>query len=774
MQWTGKKERLSFDVPTTSLHVHEKIDPRSVIQAIRQRNSIDYTQMSLFHSSRQDDVKTKRCIEFYKHEKLWSNRLIAGDSLIVMNSLLEKEGMAGKVQCVYIDPPYGIKYASNFQPFVGKREVKDKDEDLASRPEVIKAFRDTWELGIHSYLTYMRDRLLLARELLTDSGSCFVQISDENVHLVRNLMDEVFGVKNFIRMITFAKTGSMTSNQLSRTSDYLLWFCKNKSDKHDQPKYRQLFRRKLPDSFYSNVELADGTCRKITKAEKADPSCLPKGSKVFREVSLESPGASKQDTPFEFEGEVFRPNKNSHWKLSYPNRMNALKQSSRILKSGNKLKWKYYLDDYPLKIMSEVWRDTAGFNPDQRYVVETRSKVIERCILMTTDPGDIVLDPTCGSGTAAYVAEKWGRRWITCDTSRVAITLAKQRLMTADFKYYNLKDENNGIKSGFNYETASHATLKSIANNESPKPEVLYDKPKIDNTKVRVTGPFTVESIPGYHAQPLPSDIKYKKHSIKVEWLDFLRKNGIRGKRGEKIEFISLELLSNAKFIHAEGYTKETKKEESKKALVCFGHEFAPMDQRQIEEGIKEAKQFKPNLIIFCAFEFGPSVVGDKDYFDADHSFNLLKVQMDSDFLTKDLKKKTIGEGFWLLGQPDVSISKQGNEFVVQIEGFDYYNSRTNKIESGEKDKIAVWMLDTDYDGKSIYPRQVFFPMSSDKHNWSRLKKSLKSELDENLVDQFKGTKSMPFASGKHNKIAVKIVDDRGIESLVVKTLNLQ
>ncbi|MBC6416165.1 MAG: site-specific DNA-methyltransferase, partial [Bdellovibrionales bacterium] len=667
LQWAGKKERLSFEVPTVSLHIHEKIDSRSIIETVRSRNSVDYEQMSLFHDPTEKRTLEKE-IEFYKHEKLWSNRLIAGDSLLVMNSLLQKEGMAGKVQCIYMDPPYGIKYGSNFQPFVNKRDVKDKkDEDLTAEPETIKAFRDTWELGIHSYLTYLRDRLFLARELLTESGSCFVQISDENVHLVRNLMDEVFGVKNFVRMIIFSKTGGMISNVLGRTCDYLMWYVKDKQG----IKYNPLFKTKFPDNFYNNVELVDDSIRKITKAESIDPLLLPSKAKVFRLVSLESPGTSKEDTPFNFGGETFRPNLNSSWKLQYPEGMNALSKTGRIVKSGKKIRWKYYISDYPIKAFSEVWSDTSGFNNNQKYVVETRSKVIKRCLLMTTDPGDLVLDPTCGSGTTAYVAEKWGRRWITCDTSRVAIALAKQRLMTAHFDYYELTNEKQGVSGGFKYKEVPHNTLKSISETpnikegmtkqeiesaiarHAPK-EKLVDQPDIDKNKFRISGPFTVEAIPAVKVETLSGEVLNGSESqTKQDWFCSLRENGIKGKQGlsEDIEFTRLEIISSTQYIYGEGEIKET----GKKAIICFGSEYAPMEQRQVEEALKEAKPFRPDIVIFCAFQFDPEASKDVDELDLKWT-KVLKVQMNSDLLTQDLKKKTKGESFWLIGQPDVQL----------------------------------------------------------------------------------------------------------------------
>ena len=724
LQWAGKVERSAFEVPTVPLHIHEKIDPRSIIETVRARNSIDYEQMSLFHDPTERRPLEKE-IEFYKHEKLWSNRLIAGDSLMVMNSLLQKEGMAGKVQCIYIDPPYGIKYGSNFQPFINKRDVKDKkDEDLTAEPETIKAFRDTWELGIHSYLTYLRDRLFLAKELLTESGSCFVQISDENVHFVRNLMDEVFGKENFIRLITFSKTGSMVSNELGRTSDYLVWYAKIKNIL----KYNSLFHKKKPDDFYSNVELGNGSVRKITKSEILDTSLLPFGAKIFQLVSLESSGPSKEDTPFKFEGNIFRPSSNSHWKLKYPESMNALCKTGRIMKEGKKLRWKYYISDYPLKVFSEIWNDTSGFNRNQKYVVETRPKVIERCILMTTDPGDLVLDPTCGSGTTAYVAEKWGRRWITCDTSRVAIALAKQRLMTANFDYYELTDEKQGVSGGFNYKEVPHITLKSIANNPHIKEgmskaeidkaiadhapqEKLVDQPNIDKSKFRVSGPFTVEAIPAVKVEALSGEMLNGANSIiKQDWFHALKEHGIIGKKGlsEDIKFTRLEMMSDTQYIYGEGEIKET----GKRAIICFGSEYAPLEQRQVEEALNEAKQFRPDIVIFCAFQFDPEAGKDVDELDLKWT-KILKVQMNSDLLTHDLKKKTKGESFWLVGQPDVKVQKitkgdHKGKYTVSIQGFDYYNTKINSLEKGGKDKIAMWMLDTNYDNRSLYPRQVF------------------------------------------------------------------
>ncbi len=741
LQWAGKSEHTSFEVPTVSLHVHERIDPKTIMEAVKKRNGNDHKQVGLF-ASPEENPPLREAVDFYSHTHGWSNRLVAGDSLLVMNSLLEKESMAGKVQMVYIDPPYGIKYGSNFQPFVNKRDVKDgKDEDLTAEPETIKAFRDTWELGIHSYLTYMRDRLLLARELLSESGSVFVQISDENVHHIREIMDEVFGTENFIRAISFVKTGSMVSNVLGRTSDYLIWYTRDKNN----TRYRQLFLEKFPDDFYSNVELSNGTIRKITKAEKLDMSLLPRGAKVFQLVSLESAGPANQDTPLEFEGEIFRPNRNRHWSLAFPDGMETLKRTGRMVKDGDKLRWKYYIDDYPIKVLSEIWNDTAGFSPDQKYVVETRTKVIQRCMLMTTDPGDLVFDPTCGSGTTAFAAEQWGRRWITCDTSRVALTLAKQRLTTATFDYYKLAHPDEGVGSGFEYKTVPHITLKSIANKEPLATETLYDQPFRDSKKKRVSGPFTVEAVPAPAVKslddmlpdtPPPADVSIVRSGETLrqsEWRDELLQAGVRGKNGQMILFSRVEPLSATRWLHADAETGpndkggDTVKEEDviygnpERVVISFGPEHAPLEQKQVELAWQEARTLipKPGIIIFASFQFDPEAAKDIDKLTMDKTgMTFLKAQMNTDLLTDDLKKKRASnQSFWLIGQPDIELraidkGEHKGKLEVEVHGFDYYNTRTGAIESGNTAKIALWMLDTDYDGRSLYPRQVFLPMS--------------------------------------------------------------
>ena len=789
LNWMGKAERTSFEVPTVPLHIHEKIDPRSIIETVRNRNAVDYGQLSLFHGELERRPLEKE-IEFYRHEKLWSNRLIAGDSLLVMNSLLEKENMAGKVQCFYFDPPYGIKYGSNFQPFTNKRDVKDKkDEDLSAEPEVIKAFRDTWELGVHSYLSYLRDRLWLAKDLLTESGSCFVQISDENVHLVRNLMDEVFGKDNFVSLITFRKKNMpLGSKTLENMCDYLIWYAKDKK----AIKYHQLWKKTdINPSIWGFIELKDGTRRKITKDELSGKISLPLESNIYRTVSQVAPSFSESSVyDIEFNDVIYKQKPGQCWVTS-KQKMQALIKMNRIQADGNTLRYILYQKDFPFSKITNPWMGLGGV-VNRTYAVQTSDKVIQRCILMTTDPGDLVFDPTCGSGTTAYVAEKWGRRYITCDTSRVAIALTKQRLMTASFDYYDLKDKNQGISKGFNYKEVPHITLKSIANNPhikkgmtknqinkaiqeyAPK-EKLYDQPVIDKSKYRVSGPFTVEAVPAVRVETLSGEIlNGSDNPIKQDWLFYLKEHGIKGKKGlsQDIEFTRLEIISDTKYIFAEGQTKK----DTKRVIVCFGSEYAPLEQRQVEEALKEAKLFHPDIVIFCAFQFDPSAGKDVDEMDLKWT-KVLKVQMNSDLFTKDLKKNTNGESFWLVGQPDVAVTKitkgeHKGKYKVSIEGFDYYDTKTNSIRKGGKDRIALWMLDTNYDGRSLYPRQVFFPLSGTSGGWSKLKKALRTELNEELMDKFKGTQSIPFKMENHQKIAVKIVDDRGIESFVIKPLN--
>jgi len=812
--WAGKAEHTSFEVPTVSLHVHERIDPKTIIEAVRKKNGSQ--QPGLFDSL-EENPPLRDAIQFYKHAHNWSNRLIAGDSLLVMNSLLEKEGLAGQIQMVYIDPPYGIKYGSNFQPFINKRDVKDgRDEDLTAEPEQIRAFRDTWELGIHSYLAYLRDRLLLAKDLLSESGSVFVQISDENVQLVRNLMDEVFGKENCVALISF-KTKKMTfgTKLLESIADHICFYAKKK----EQVKFRPLFLQKdwREDPHWRYIELPDGTRRTMTKTEREDFALIPTGSKIFIPLDLRPSGFNESgDFIFEYNSKRYCPGTGKTWKTNREGMENIAK-AKRFYETRDALTYVLYFDDFPVSRLTNFWTDTEGAY-DPVYAVQTANKVIQRCVLTTTDPGDLVFDPTCGSGTTAYVAEQWGRRWLTCDTSRVAITLAKQRLMTALFDYYELAHPSEGVASGFKYKTVPHITLGSIANNEPPGEETLYDQPFIDNSKARVTGPFTVEAVPapvvkpflesppaatppchserneplalsgveGEESGPDTSIVRSGETLRQSEWRDELLKTGIRGKGGQYINFSRVEPMGGTRWLHADAETKEDPSTSSgqgkpQRVVLSFGPEHAPLEQRQVALAIEEAQLLvpTPKIVVFAAFQFDPEAAKDIDETDWP-GVALLKAQMNADLLTDDLKKKrSSNESFWLIGQPDVQLKVIANEakqsqklYQVEVLGFDYYNTRTGNIESGGTEKIAMWMLDTDYDGRSVYPKQVFFPMADENQGWARLARNLKAEIDPDLIEAYHGTVSLPFATGDNKRIAVKIIDDRGIESL--RILNLE
>lgn len=874
LNWTGKAEKTSFEVDTVSLHVHERVDPATILANAAKRlkgadAATQWRQADLF-AAPFENLPLRQALDFYHHEKGWSNRLVAGDSLLVMNSLLTKESMGGKVQMIYIDPPYGIKYGSNFQPFTNKRDVKDRsDADLTQEPEMIKAFRDTWELGIHSYLTYLRDRLMLARELLTESGSVFVQIGDENVHRVREILDEVFSPDNFVSSITVKKTSVQTDLAIPSVADHILWFCKDRK----QLKYRPVHLSKNvgdPGSDqYRWIRNEGGTFTRIKDQSEYGVTelCRPDNLTSSHEYS-------RGKEPIPFQGREFLPGAR-YWSTS-PESIRRLERVQRLhAGSGTTLSYVRFLADFPVVPLLNVWTDTGtgGYGDTRDYVVQTTTKILERCLLMTTDPGDLVLDPTCGSGTTAFVAEKWGRRWITCDTSRVAITLAKQRLMTASFDYYALRYPHEGLKGGFDYETVPHITLKSIANNpdidtiydeDHPKitaaladlnaalvsapplpikptqgyrkgkqvsfrdgdvleewevpfdlpegwpeaakapfeafhkarqamqrrmdqsiadhadQETLYDKPRIDKNKLRITGPFSVEAVPAPTVLSLDESLPAEEADSTVArsgetsrqslWRDELLKTGVRGKGGNMMRFAEFEVIPGTKFLHASGSLTDT----GERVVVSFGPEHAALEQRQVEEAMNEAYTLmpKPKFLLFCAFTFDPEAAKDIDEMNVP-GMTFLKVQMNTDMLTEDLKKaRSSNQSFWLMGQPEVDVRKRKDGmWEVEVHGFDYFNPKTGEIEGGGTKQIAMWSLDTDYDQRSLMPHQVFFPMADAKGGWNRLKKTIRAELDEDLLEQFHGTVSLPFEAGENKRVAVKIVDDRGIESLKIVAL---
>jgi len=780
LSWAGKAEGQTVEVQNVSLHIHERIDPSRIVKSFLKPKKQE-EQLSLFEEP-QNEPPLNKAIDFYKHEQDWTNRLIAGDSLLVMNSLLVKEGMAGKVQMVYFDPPYGIKYNSNFQPFVNKRDVKDgNDADIPAEPEMIQAFRDTWELGIHSYLTYLRDRLLLARELLHESGSVFVQISDENVHHVREICDEVFGKENFVSEIVLKKSGSQTTDFLPTVNDIIIWYGRDKNNL----KYNSLFQSKkigLNESEFTQIINDIGHVRALTTDEK-NSGLIPHGYKIFKSTDLNSRSGSATTTvPFIFNGNTYFPRSGAGWRTNEKG-LSILADKKRLLTTKNTLRYVHYFDDFPYSYLSNLWDDIMGA-VNSIYVVQTNETAIQRCLLMSTDPGDLVLDITCGSGTTAFVAEQWGRRWITCDTSRVAITLAKQRLMTAKFDYFELAYPDQGIKSGFKYKTVPHITLGSIANNEPPKQETLFDQPFVEKGKVRVTGPFTVEAVPSLRVKPF--DGKMPKLEVsgaelartgetgkQSEWRDELKASGIRATGGKMIQFSIVEPMTATRFLHARAEVLE-KDGTNKLAYISFGPDYGPLEQRQAEAAIDEARQMKekPVFVIFAAFHFDPEASKDIDQMDW-KGVTILKAQMSVDLLTSDLRKKrSSNQSYWLIGQPDVEVKKlKDGKYTVKLNGFDYYNPASGEIESKGTKQIAMWFLDTDYDERSIMPDQVFFPEGDEKRDWTKLAKALKAEVNEDALESFSGVTSIPFTAGEHMKIAVKIIDNRGIESFVIKGL---
>ena len=559
---------------------------------------------------------------------------------------------------------------------------------------------------------------------------------------------------------------------LDNVNDYIIWYAKNK----ESVKYRQLYTTRTEKSLrqgYTWIEYPNGERRRLSGDELNGVVKVPEGRRFITAPLMSQSGGEKTAFAVELEGKTYYPSANTHWKTNEEG-MKRLIAANRIMGVKNTLTYGRYADDFPVVSLSNFWEDTqeSTFAVDKKYVVQTATKVIQRCLLMTTDPGDLVLDITCGSGTTAYVAEQWGRRWITCDTSRVAITLAKQRLMTATFDYYKLAHEEQGVGSGFVYKTVPHITLKSIANNEPPAQEILYDQPEIDKTKVRITGPFTVEALPAPVVKPL-DDLAEQEEDLsakQTDWRDQLLATGILGRGGARLEFSRIEPLAGTTYLQAEA---ETKEETPRRAVICFAGETKPLDSRMVSMALDEVENVrpKPKLLIFAAFQFDPEAA--KDISETKWpGMDLLQVQMNTDLMTEDLKKKrSSDQSFWLIGQPDVDLihdNRTKDRYKVKVNGFDYYDVKKGTVESGSTSRIAMWMLDTDYDGMCIEPDMVFFPMGGSKDGWNKLAKTLKTEIDPDLIKTYAGNESLWFNAPQNTQIAVKIIDDRGIESMKV------
>jgi len=781
-------------VDIRSLYRHEHIAPETLIKNLYNLTETASPQMDLFSvnelfGNALDKDEIEKVSEYYQHQDGWTNRLIQGDSHLVMASLLEREGMAGQVQTIFFDPPYGIKYGSNWQIKLNNRDVKDgSDEMLSGEPEMIKAFRDTWELGIHSYLSYLRDRLLIAKELLTESGSCFVQISDENVHLVRSLMDEVFGSENYVTIITFRTNSPLGTTLLPHSSDYIVWYAKSK----ENLKYRQLYQRKSfgKDSAFDMIELKDGTRRRMTEEERSGK--IPENSKPYRYSTMSSSGYTPSCTfDFDFNGKIHSL-KGKSWRTNREG-MDKLVQLKRLHSTGTYLNYIQYYDDFPYMELNNLWVDVYT-ELSKEYVVQTSTEVIKRCLLMTSDPGDLVLDPTCGSGTTAFVAEQYGRRWITIDTSRIALNIAKQRLMLAIFPYYVLYDKlTHDIRQGFNYKTVNHITLKSLAKEESSSSETLFDTPEPDNKLLRVSGPFTVETLQNFEPispEDLDDEVRVNEEEGAFEEVikQHLISAGIKnGRKDEMVIFRSVELLSHS-YLHAEGFYMNGVGE--KKAYFHIGPKFGTVSKTAVNEAVRECRQRgDAGWLIILGFSFESDIEGSTQTMSMG-KFEVTKVRIHDDLLQEGLKKKPAksAASFVTIGEPDIDLNKTGNEVTVEIKGLDIYDPIKDEVKPRNVHDIAYWMVDEDYDGSNFVVKQVFF-CGGDKTEFDKWKKgldnlakdntkkkvekTLKIEIDDEAFDRLYGHISHPIeVKKKGQKIAVRIISQFGEECTKVLTAN--
>jgi adenine-specific DNA-methyltransferase len=827
LNWAGKAERLSFDVPTLPLFVHERLSTQAIIQTLASHKKDKQMSFMELFADPQHSVADQ---VLRAHRDQWVNRMVLGDSLVVMSSLLHYENLGGQVQMIYMDPPYGVKFGSNFQPFVRKRDVKhNDDEDMTREPEMVQAYRDTWEAGLHSYLSYLRDRLVLCRALLALTGSIFVQIGKENVHHLRELLDEIFGPDNFLAQITFAKTTGSTGDYLPGTADLLLWYAKDK----ERVKYRQVYSGKTAitelGTAYSWVELADGTRRKMTKEERENPTLLPKGTRIFRLDNLQSQSMGREKGEgaacwfaVEFAGREWFPGLRSRWKTNEDG-MAALLKNNRLECTDSGLYYVRYIDDFPAIPINDIWPDTviAGFASEKSYVVETSTKVVQRCILMATDPGDLIFDPTCGSGTTAYVAEGWGRRWITCDVSRVPLALARQRLLTATFDWYALSDSSRGPAGGFVYNRKQnskgeeiggiipHVTLKSIANNEPPAEEVLVDRPDRDNKITRVCGPFCFEA-----TIPTPVDwegdgIEDSKAGAGEQHADFvsrmlevLRKSPILHIGGGKtVMFRSIRQPAKTLSLSAEAmvdatapgqkptlsdaYQEALEKDgkslplSGKAVAIVFGPENGAVSETLVYEAAREAYAKGYTHLYVIGFAIQPNARKLVDSSEAAVGVAATYVQATPDLMMGDLlKNMRSSQIFSICGLPEIEVRKlkPGKDepkgaparYEVELLGMDTFDPITMKAEHRDGNDVPAWLLDSDYNGLCFHVTQAFFPRTG---AWESLKKELRSTYDEAVWDHLAGTVSAPFELGEHGQIAVKVIDDRGNELLVVKNV---
>jgi len=871
--WRGKdlQDWSDLVVHAPPLYIQEKVHPKVLVDDLVRRTEADEEsqddQLNLF-ADFNGLAEDARSTEFYQHDANWTNRMILGDSLQVMASLAEREGLRGKVQCIYIDPPYGIKFNSNFQWSTTSRDVTDgKADHITREPEQVKAFRDTWRDGIHSYLTYLRDRLAVARDLLTDSGSLFVQIGDENVHRVRALMDEVFGEDNFIANVYFRKTGSHSDDNVGSALDIILWYAR----KSEQFKFRKLARiEELPpvdEKYYVNLLLADGTRRRMTMDERLRRVALPEGSEVFRYGPITGQGPSDKDKDIVFRGVSYEKKKNRHWS-THNEGMYRVGKTGRLLKIGNNLAFDLRWKELP-KSIGNVWEDTqsGGFGAEKLYVVETTTTVLERCLLMCTDPGDLVLDPTCGSGTTAYVAEQWGRRWITIDTSRVALALARARIMGARYPYYLLADSLEGqqkeaevtrsvpaeaptkgdLLHGFVYERAPHVTLKSIANNaeidtiweryqetleplcddlnkalkqkwkeweipreaESDWPndgkklhaewwktrvarqmeldasiaakadfEYLYDKPYENKTKVRVAGPFTVESLSPHRALSVDENDELIDHvadsgelydqiqGFAQVVLDNLKTAGVhQAHKDDRIKFTSITpwpgylICAEGRYMEGVGETAT-----ERRAGIFVGPEFGTVQREDLVRAARECGDADFDVLISCAFNYEAHATEFSEL----GRIPVLKARMNADLhMSEELKNTGKGNLFVIFGEPDIDIIEcDDDQMQVKINGVDVFHPSTGEVQSDGADGIACWFIDTDYNEESFFVRHAYFLGANDPYK--SLKTTLKTEINQEAWETLHSDTSRPFDKPESGRIAVKVINHLGDEVMKV------
>ncbi len=900
--WRGKDiDAAAVTADAPPIYLQEQVHPKAIIEDLRAGNprNGEGAGVDLFDHFGITDEDREAEVEFYRHHQKWSNRMILGDGLQVMASLAEREGLKGQVQAIYIDPPYGIKFNSNFQWSTQSRDVKDgKLEHLTREPEQVKAFRDTWRDGIHSYLQYLRDRLVVARELLTESGSCFVQIGDENVHRVRALMDEVFGEENFVSQISFRKTGSTSSTLLDANSDYLVWYAKSAKS----VKYRPLYKEKTIGgegaTEYKTVRLADTVERPVTADELSGETNLPEGADLFTLTSVVSDGAAKEPQPLPIFGQTYFPAKNEHWKTTLPG-MQRLLKADRLSPKTKKRMYRRYFRDYAIFATNNSWQDVRGAL-GKTYVVQTSEVIVQRCLLMTTDPGDLVLDPTCGSGTTAYVAEQWGRRWITIDTSRVALALARARIMGAKYPFYLLKDSPEGqkkeaeitrsapathatyndIRHGFVYSRVPHITLKSIANNTEidviwermqpaveaarealnaalqghptpfevttggrkgqdidftaqgevempsgemapangfmeweiprdapedwPEPakqalaqfweariarqkeidasiaakadfEYLYDKPYEDKKRIRVAGPFTVESLSPHRTQAVNEygelidehdaaqgqrGRAQEAENFREAILENLKKAGVQQSgKDDKIDFTALTPWPGD-WLAAEGRYMEGDTE--RRAGIFIGPEYGTVQRADLVAAAREAADAGFDIVIACAFNFDAHTAEFRKL----GRVPILQARMNPDLHMADDLKAGGGNLFVVFGEPDIEVIEDGDKLRVELRGVDVFKPQTGEVVASEPDDIACWFIDTDYNEESFFVRHAYFPGADIPYK--QLRTTLKGEIDEEAWDSLKRTVSRPFQRPKSGRIAVKVINHLGDEVMKV------